>query len=433
MNLPKPINILIINVHSTMNAGDAALLLLNIEQLDKVFPNAHISALVNYPNEPYLKYLTNIKMIPSPFAMAKAGSEQSSWIKILKLASGCALLLIAKILPRIVLEKNNIGWFQLALLYRSADVIAAVSGAQLVSLGRYSWPLIVSSIPIIFTHYNHKPLYVMPQSIGPFRWKWERWFVRNLYSRARVMFLRDSISIKLAKDIGLPDRKIKFAFDPGFALTAASTEKALEIMSDYGYFPGQNAIGITVIAQLSKAYDQDWFANYYRSLANVLDRFIQTFDVYIYIFDQVKGPTPMEDDSIASEALLDILGKDQGRFKHINCHLTPMELKACYSLMNLFIASRFHSGIFAMSTGISTLFIGYNPKTKGFLESVSLEELMLDLNNIDENRLWDLLCHIWENRHAISEKIQKIVLDCQKDFDRVSQWITEDYFKSGKS
>jgi colanic acid/amylovoran biosynthesis protein len=416
-----------------MNAGDAALLLLNIEQLEKVFPNAIFSVIVNYPNEPYLLEIPNIKIMPSPFALVKAGSTQSEWIKISKLALGCTLLLIAKILPKSMLENSNRGWFQLALLYRSSDVVAAVSGAQLVSLGRFSWPLIVSSIPIIFAHYNHKPLYVMPQSIGPFRWKWEHWLVRNIYSRARLVFLRDSISIKLAKSIGLPGGKLRFAFDPGFALTAASTERSMEIMSEYGYFSNQQTIGITVIAQLSKSYDKAWFVNYYRSLANVLSRFIKTYDVYIYIFDQVKGPTPMEEDSFASELLLDTLGEDGARVIHINRQLTPMELKACFSLMNLFIASRFHSGIFAMSTGTPTMFIGYNPKTKGFLEAVSLDELLLDLKNIDENRLWDLLCHIWENRPAISKKIQAIVVDCQKDFDRVSQWIAEDYFKSGKS
>ncbi len=430
MNLSKPVNILIINVHSTMNAGDAALLWLNIEQLGKVFPNARFTALVNYPNEPYLINLANLKSALSPFALISASSEQPSWIKILKLSLGCTLFVVTKIIPTMVLEKINNGWLKLALLFRSADVIAAVSGAQLVSLGRYSWPLIVSSIPIIFAHYYHKPLYIMPQSIGPFRWKWEHWLVRNIYSRARIVFLRDSISINLAKDIGLPERKIRFAFDPGFALPAASTERALEIMSEYGYISSEYAIGITVVGQLSKAYNKEWFVNYYRSLANVLARFINTYNVKIYIFDQVKGPTPLEDDGNASEALLDILDDKNGRVNHINRQLSPMELKACYSLMNLFIASRFHSGIFAMSNGIPTLFIGYNPKTKGFLKAISMEEFMLDLNSIEENQLWDLLCQIWENRRAITEKIQKVVIDCLRDFDRVSQWIAEDYFKS---
>ena len=50
MNSSKPKNILIVNVHSTMNAGDAGLLWLNLQQLEKVFPKANFAALVNYPD-----------------------------------------------------------------------------------------------------------------------------------------------------------------------------------------------------------------------------------------------------------------------------------------------------------------------------------------------------------------------------------------------
>jgi polysaccharide pyruvyl transferase WcaK-like protein len=110
-----------------------------------------------------------------------------------------------------------------------------------------------------------------------------------------------------------------------------------------------------------------------------------------------------------------------------------MELKACYGLMNLFIATRFHSGIFAMSGGVATLFIGYNPKTKGFLKAVGLDQLGLDINNLESNQLWELLFSTWKNRQTIAEKTRSIVMNCQKDYDRVSKWISEDYFDAPKS
>jgi colanic acid/amylovoran biosynthesis protein len=416
-----------------MNAGDAALFWLNIRQLDKVFPNANFTALVNYPNEPFFESIDNVKVMPSPFALVNAGSKLPDWEKIIKLLFGCLLLLVGKVLPRRLLEKNHSNWLQLALIYRSVDVIAAVSGAQLLSLGRFSWPLIVSSISIIFTHYYRKPLYVMPQSIGPFRWKWERGLVREIYSRARLVILRDAISIDLSKDIGLPASKIKFAFDPGFALPAASPERAMEIMSGYGYISGQQSVGMTVIARLSKAFDRDRFEHYYQTLANTLSRFVTEVDAKVYIFDQVRGPTREEDDRLASEILLNISGENHDRIIHIDLPLSPMELKACYGLMNLFIATRFHSGIFAMSGGVATLFIGYNPKTKGFLKAVGLDQLGLDINNLESNQLWELLFSTWKNRQTIAEKTRSIVMNCQKDYDRVSKWISEDYFDAPKS
>ncbi len=433
MSSANPKNILIINVHSTLNAGDAALLGLNIQQIQKVFSHLRINILANYPNEQDFASTSDIKVWPSPFALIQAGSAQPGWVKIFKLVYGCVLLALAKFLPARMLEKSSVAWFQMASVYRSSDMIAAVSGAQLVSLGKYGWPLLVSSIPIILAHFYNKSFYVMPQSIGPFRWRWERWLVREIYSRARVVFLRDAISMQLAKSVGLPEGKVRFAYDPGFALTGVASHDAMKIMFQYGYSPDIPAVGITVIAQLSKVFPQDQHAKYYRIIADTLTKFSQKYAARIYIFDQVRGPTASEDDSIAAETLLGMVVENRGQFVHVNRRLSPMELKACYGLMNLFIASRFHSGIFSMSSGVPTVFVGYNPKTKGFLEAVGLDQLMVDLTDLKEDQLWDLLCQTWQNRESMQERIRLIVHDCQLDFDRVSQGIAEDYFNDKKS
>jgi polysaccharide pyruvyl transferase WcaK-like protein len=203
-------------------------------------------------------------------------------------------------------------------------------------------------------------------------------------------------------------------------------------MSGFGYETKQNSVGMTVVSRLSRSFDRDHIESYYRTLARSLDRFSQVFAVKIYIFNQVTGPSIHENDSIAAEYLLNMLAANQNRIIHVDQHLTPMELKACYSLMDMFIATRLHSGIFAMSGGVPTLFIGYNTKTRGVLESVGLGQWMVDLNNLDQDYFWELLCKIWENRKEISEKTRSIVTNCQKDFNRVSQWIAEDYINARK-
>src|SRR4030042_4929551 len=389
MNNTYPKKILIVNVHSTLNAGDSALLWLNIRQFEKIFPEANFTALVNYPNETFYKRITNLIVMPSPFALIKAGTELSNWKKIIRLVVGCMIMMIGMVLQRSLLANTQSNWLQMAYIYRSTDVIGAVSGAQLVSLGRYSWPLIISSLPIVFAHLFHKPLYIMPQSIGPFRWKWEKSLVKEIYSRARLIFLRDNISINLAKEIGMPEKKIRFSSDPGFTLPVSSGDQALKIMSGFGYETKQNSVGMTVVSRLSRSFDRDHIESYYRTLARSLDRFSQVFAVKIYIFNQVTGPSIHENDSIAAEYLLNMLAENQNRIIHVDQHLTPMELKACYSLMDMFIATRLHSGIFAMSEGVPHLFIGYNTKTRGVLEAVGLDQWMVDLNNLDQDYFWE--------------------------------------------
>jgi colanic acid/amylovoran biosynthesis protein len=420
--------VLIVNVHSIQNAGDAALLWLNMKQLEAAFPNPFFTVLVNYPHESYKEIFPNLKVIPSPFSLIGAGAKNSDWRKVTKLWIGFLITLIGMALPKRMLENFQSSWLKIALLYRSADMIVAVSGAQLVSFGRYSWPLIVSSVPIIFAHLFRKPLYVMPQSIGPFRWSWEKFIIRNIYSRARLVFLRDLVSMNLAREIGIPEKKVIFSSDPGFALPEDSSNKAVKIMANYGYRTDQHSVGLTVVSRISRIFDKDSFEKYYLTLAKTLTRFTQEFDTRIYIFDQVTGPTAEENDGNSAELFLKMVPKDQDRIIHVNQRLNPMELKACYRLMDVFIASRLHSGIFAMSCGVPTLYVGYNPKTRGVLEAIGLNQWLLDLNEINSDDFWSLLQDIWKNRRSVSEETKTAVIKCQKDFSRVSQWITEDYF-----
>ena len=70
-SVPSCQKILMINIHSIMNAGDAALTLVAIQQLEKEFPEAQISLSMNDPH--YVK--ENILIHRSFFAWIKNGSK----------------------------------------------------------------------------------------------------------------------------------------------------------------------------------------------------------------------------------------------------------------------------------------------------------------------------------------------------------------------
>jgi colanic acid/amylovoran biosynthesis protein len=177
-------------------------------------------------------------------------------------------------------------------------------------------------------------------------------------------------------------------------------------------------------------YHPDQFEAYYRIFASTLDKFSQEIDAKVFIFNQVTGPTNNENDNVAAKLLLNALSAKQERIIHVDRRLNPMELKGCYRLMDMFIASRLHSGIFAMSSGVPTIFIGYNPKTRGMLKAMGLEQWMLDLDILNEEKLVELLRECWKNRRTIVDKIQQVVKQCQFDFERVSARIIEDYFNA---
>lgn len=422
-------NILIVNVHSAQNAGDAALVQMNVSQLRAVFPQAAFVISANYPDEDFYQQLPGVRVIPSAFALVGAMRSRPVPLQILALMWGTFLALLCTLLPGRAETWLPVGkWGELFRTYRQVDLVAAVSGNQFLSMGRYGWPFPLVSFGPALAHLFGKPLYVLPQSIGPFKRGWERVLLKWIYGRARKVYLRDNVSMDLAREIGLPARTVSFAPDPAFGLPACSLEQARNTLSRYGYQPGKKALGVTVIAPIARTLDEKSVDQYYQDMAVVLDRFARTYHTHIYIFSQVTGPTAREDDRRAGREVLSRLPRDQQAVSLVEETLSPGMLKACYGCMDLFIASRLHSGIFSTGAGVPTLFIGYFTKTRGLLQAMGLEDWLLELGKMDSVQLWEKLTQAWENRLEIAAETRARAAEFAAANPQTARGIYEDYY-----
>ncbi len=421
-------NILIVNFHSAQNAGDAALVKLNIEQLRKSFAEPVFTVCANYPDEEFFRSEPGINVIPSAYALVGANKGDPEALQILRLACGFLLAFIAGLLPASWLRWLLFSrWGPFLQAHRRADLIAAVSGNQFLSMGKYGWPFPLTAASVLLAHLYRKPFYVMPQSIGPFIRGWERFLVEGLYGRARLIFLRDAISIDLAKEIGLPQGKTLFSPDPAFALAPSGRAEASQILSRYGYSPDRLSIGVTVIASLAKTLNQQTIRRYYTETAIALKRFSQTIHARVYIFNQVVGPSLREDDRVAAHELLSQWSNSAEDIVVVDEALSPMQLKACYGMMDLFLASRLHSAIFAISMNVPTLVVGYFTKAHGMLQSMGLEECYLDIADLTSDLLVARLEQLWRNREEIQAKAGQKVSEFDAAIWQTGARIGEDF------
>ena len=103
---------------------------------------------------------------------------------------------------------------------------------------------------------------------------------------------------------------------------------------------------------------------------------VQKYGVRIYFFPQVTGPTQQEDDRFAASKVAEMMKGVEESIVTIEEPLSSEMLKGLYGLMDIFLATRMHSGIFASSMGTPTLFIGYLTKIQGMVESNGSSELV---------------------------------------------------------
>jgi polysaccharide pyruvyl transferase WcaK-like protein len=399
--------ILIVNVHSSLNAGDLALLECTIQQLNENFPGAHFIVSSNWPDEPYFRR-QNFETLPSAWTLSGVNSNQPIGKQILLSMYGRAQGWISSEFSSSQIRFSG-GWANLLNAYKRSDLVVGVAGNQFYSTGRFGWPFPVTAISVALALDYKKPFYTMPQTIGPLRRGWERTTLKRLYGNSRMIFLRDKSSLSLAREIGIPEEKIHYAPDIAFNFKPVDKWSALGILQKFGFKAGTPAIGATIIASMGRSLDSGVISNYYHAIADGLCKFLDQHPMEIFLFNQVVGPTSVEKDQLGAEKVIAEMGDLANKVHLVSDPLSPAELKACYGWMDMFIPTRLHSGIFALSMGVPSLFIGYLTKTRGILEKIGLEEWTIDISQLTGEKFLEKLTALWDNKTAYSELLQNLL------------------------
>ena len=413
-------NILIVNFHSTENCGDYALLRQTIYYLEKAFNKSNISIVANWPNERELKQLGK-SVLGSPWWIVKVWDRQKKpRYQILSLLIGILWLLVFRIDKFNWLSKFiPKDWRDLFMTYKNSDLVVAVSGNQLFSSGRFGWPLLIVGFPIQMARLFKKKTIIFPQSVGPLNSKFERQYVRFLYNNVDKLYLRDLVSLKLIEELRITKSTPNFMHDIAFTYPpencSMSKSNVLPTMLD----PKQKKLGMTIIANMPSYLSAEYMQRYYLSVAKTIDTLIKSYGFDVFLFCQVFGPTDDENDNLGIERVMELLQDSTHDNLHIiNQKLNPSQLKACYGLMDFFVASRLHSGIFSLSMGVPTLFIGYLYKTIGVLRAMDLEEYYIDLENISDHEMTAKIVDMWNNIKNVKTRIKIAINIVERDLAR---------------
>jgi colanic acid/amylovoran biosynthesis protein len=400
-----------------------------IRQLRSSFVEPRIVVSANYPNESYL-HSFNVQVIPS-FGALIGLNKKPTWPQVPYAIIGISMGWITASIPWAWNRLGRCfpdGWRKFVDAYRQADLVVNCPGNQFFTMGTFGWPLIISAASIYCAYLFKKPFYVLPQSIGPLHRRWERRLIKWLLTQARIVFVREPLSLRLARELGLSMEKVRFSPDLAFDSPFVDRDHALAYLKRLGYDESKGAVGVTVINRMTGSLKKEWFGLYYSAIAAALERLVKKYDVRIYFFPQVTGPSQQEDDRIAARKVAERMKDLMRNVVVVDEPLTPEMLKGMYGLMDIFVATRMHSGIFASSMTTPTLFIGYLTKIQGMVESLGLQDWLIELNEIEETYLWEKLEKLWLKREALRRRLLEIMLEVTEQTLQVGKLIAEDYY-----
>ncbi|MGL5677075.1 MAG: polysaccharide pyruvyl transferase CsaB [Cellulosilyticaceae bacterium] len=318
------------------NIGDEAILYTMIEMLKKNIPNISITVLSNNPEETEKTY--QVEAI-------------NRWDirSIVKHIKGC-------------------------------DMVVSGGGSLLQDVT--SWKTIPYYLGIIKLGLIYRKKVVFySQGIGPVNKWWNKWLIKKVASQADHIFVRESMSEKLLKEIGVT-APTSVAIDPVFGIhldnqLADEMPQLVEHTKKIGVYlrPWKN--------------DKAMVENVCRTLKTLIN---EGYEIYMMSMHY-------EQDIAIARQIADKLKSD--RVVVVDQSLSIDETLAYTAQFDFIIGMRLHSLIMAVAVGTPTIALSYDPKVENVMGEMNINHYIKVEELTDSNLLEEIR---WVEAHLIEEK-----------------------------
>ncbi len=288
----------------------------------------------------------------------------------------------------------------LARRIRGMDAVLDVSGGDSFSDLYGEWVFRSVAAPKRLVLESKRPLFLLPQTYGPFRDPTLLSDARILLSAAAMLWARDARSLGVAASIlgsDFDERRHRMGVDVAFGLPAlerkASERRARETREGNPRSPvfGLNVSGL--IYHGSSENDRRFgLALNYRDL--VLEIALRLLDVdgsQLLLVPHVVAPcAPKEDDHRACLDLLERLPETlRSRVEVVSPTSDPTEIKGVIGGCDWFCGTRMHACIAGLSQAVPTVNIAYSDKSIGVFETAGEGAAVFDPRKLSAKSVLD--------------------------------------------
>src|ERR1035437_6945226 len=379
--VPKHIGILGATFE-TPNLGVSALAAGSIRCLHLRYPHARFFFLDYAHNRKVCNVIDNGETIRVPLLNMR-------FSKRIWLPNNIVILLVAALILKVMPSSKVRQWFfarnhYLREICRS-ELFAAVSGgdsfSDIYGLGRFFYV----ALPQILVLLLGKRLILLPQSYGPFDTHMARFIARKIVSHAERAFCRDrhSLSQLMNGARTFPGKwEQAFCYDMAFGIDSVTPHRikviglALPLKRDPNLI-GLNVSGLLYHESQTRKRTFGLQSNYRSLIPSIIETLLASGDNAVLLVPHVYGhEAGSESDLLACEEVFAAL-KDlyPGRIGILRGSYGPTEIRYTIGLCGLFIGSRMHACIAALSQNIPAVAVAYSDKFLGVMDTVGAASL----------------------------------------------------------
>lgn len=164
-------------------------------------------------------------------------------------------------------------------------------------------------------------------------------------------------------------------------------------------------VGISVSFQIIKQWGGDK-AMYYNCIRSLIEKILQLgCGAVVLLPNEIKGKGIFDDIVVANEIKKMFAGNEQVAVHDVglkNAIETKDEIASC----DVFVASRYHSCVAALSAGVPLLVVGWHYKYENLLGLYGQGEWLLSTNDCTPEVLVAKFCKFWDARENIRRELK---------------------------
>lgn len=379
---------------STLNTGDAAILLSTINSIKRKFGRKSDITVGSRHAKTAKKYYPEIHFMKSSRSFNDFLFKK--WI--VRIPRDYFILFFQSIFGCIPIFLFSDYEIQMLKEIRKADFVLAPGGGYLTDSYYLAFKLVIFN----FVIKQNKNLFLYSQSIGPIWKKTSLKFLEQILTKTKFIILRDNKSASNIKKImGSVPENCVVSVDEAFTFCDLYDEKRDE----------KKKIGISVrdwnFSNTKETYKKS-IQNYISNIKNICEFLIKEFDYEITFISTCQGENEYKDDSILA---LDIKASVEEKYRKsiiVNRDFhRPKQLIEIFREFDFFIGTRMHSIIFNFLNLTPCLGIVYEFKTKELFNRISLNEYLFDMYSEDYELFKKKIVSLIENRFEIRKILKK--------------------------
>jgi colanic acid/amylovoran biosynthesis protein len=383
-----------------------------------------------------------------PFQAIVGGSRQKVRVINYRLSPKAALkdqllwIGFLALLHRLVPLTGLRGWIasknQWIHAVKNARLVGEICGgdsfSDIYGLKRF----VLRSLPTVIVLLVRGDVVLFPQTYGPFKTRIARAMAQWIVRRASTVLARDAESLKLARELGAVESRLRLCPDVAFTLPAIRPESP-EIVPPLTESPGRCLIGVNISGLLYRGgySGTNMFGlrlDYKAFIHQVVPMLLESPKNEILLVPHTFAPVGrVESDNGASLELQKSLPPELAGRVHLVTHdYDQHEIKGVIGMCDFFIGSRMHACIGALSQGIPTAALAYSKKFLGVFKTVGMESAVIDGRECDTAEALRWTRTAFENRDSIRDVLVQRVAQARKElFDTFGQLLRpEDTLKS---